>query len=850
MNYYRCHLTIFFILFIFLPFNTQGQDECFKNLIKEGNGFLSKKDYRSAINKYLSSLYCASTSPSQVDNSIKKAQDAWVKELVEARQTAERGSRAADNLDFAFSSKDQTLALRVLQYNMKKHPKNKVSRYSFFDLLGDPNTLTYQLSFLAHDEGVTDLAISPLDGKYLLTTGGNTARLWEASSGKLVSELPTQTGKITCLAFLPDGKKLVTGSQDGVVKMWNIQNGFQQIWEIKESDCSISALAITTDGKKIAYATNGTKKSSMAGYLNIIHLLTESGSKTATFKNKNGEATKAIAFSKDGSKIATGCGEAGSVLRPQMVGVNFPVYIWNLNDLTTPVAEHSISSFEITSLAFAPDNKNILLSSANRMVHLWNFSTKRDTFDLTGHALGVNSVEISPDGKYILTAGSDKKAILWDYASREVIKVFYGHSKPVSRAVFSPDGKTIFTAGLDGVLKSWRLSPLNPLLKSCSGHTSAVNEVVFSHNGLLVASASRDNTIKIWKAETGALVWTLTGHAQAVNCLSFSYDNAQLISGSLDASVKLWNLQTGREIKTFSGQNTSVNRVAFSQDKTKIVATFQGGLIKVWNISTGKEIITLNSSIQTVKSMAFPSQQLLAICGGNGGIEIWDMGAGIKKGSYTPAKSGLYSVKSDKLSQDGRYLLTNEDYMASLWNIQDINNPMLVHTFSNDARISSLAMTPDGARVLIGYHNHTSVLWDADSGNLLRVYGQPNLKAPKATPPLEMRQVAEPQQSSRQRFQNPFSRGRTQGPHSEKITQSPNIELPENDKGNSGHKGPVNTIAISPDGQTFVSGSEDGTIIQWCIELDCNGVGTDAYFFSLKELKDAGIKLEPEDEQK
>jgi WD40 repeat protein len=75
---------------------------------------------------------------------------------------------------------------------------------------------------MTYDDSANSVAFSP-DGKYVVSSGDTTARVWEAATGKEVARM-THDDFVRSVAFSPDGKYVVSGSYDSTVRVWEWQS--------------------------------------------------------------------------------------------------------------------------------------------------------------------------------------------------------------------------------------------------------------------------------------------------------------------------------------------------------------------------------------------------------------------------------------------------------------------------------------------------------------------------------------------------------------------------------------------------------------------------------------------------
>ncbi len=403
-------------------------------------------------------------------------------------------------------------------------------------------------------EGVQCVAFSP-DGARIVTGGTSgdygtfglvtgEASVWDARTGAELVELKGHNGIMMSAAFSPDGQQIITGSLDGTAKVWDARTGTPRLQLEANKNSILCAL----------FSPDGTWMVSGAGVGEPTIWDARTGRPKFTLKGLKGRVN-CVAISKDGNRIATGCAEGSD--KPGQATV------WDART-GQPLFELMGLKEGVTSLAFSPDGERIITGGEmndvqGNEVKVWDGRTGTLLLDLTqAHPGGIRiaarvGVAFSPDGKRVVVAGARSTtegggvATVRDaQTGAALVELKAPKDTPLSVA-FSPDGTRIAVAHFTNSVTVWDAEKGTPLL-DLKGHTGSVGSVAFSPDGKRIVTGSGDRTVRVWDARTGVTLLEFKGHTHAVTSVSFSADGSRILTAG--GEVFVWDAR----LRTHEGE--------------------------------------------------------------------------------------------------------------------------------------------------------------------------------------------------------------------------------------------------------------------------------------------------------
>ena len=424
-------------------------------------------------------------------------------------------------------------------------------------------------------------------------------------------------------------------------------------------------------------------------------------------------SVNAVAYSPDGTRIATGSGDLpGRKCSARVFDAATGTEISRL-DHDSPVS----------AVAFSPDGTRVATGSADRSARVFDAATGTEISRLD-HDSRVNAVAFSPDGTRVATGSSGDdlgrggSARVFDAATGTEISRL-DHDSPVSAVAFSPDGTRVAT-GSSGELLGRRCSAR--VFDAATGteisrldHDGSVNAVAYSPDGTRVATASADlpgrsGSARVFDAATGTEISRLD-HDSPVSVVAFSPDGTRVATGSGDlsgrsGSARVFDAATGTEISRLD-HDGSVNAVAFSPDGTRVATGSADRSARVFDAATGAEISRLDHD-GSVNAVAYsPDGTRVAtgssgeLLGSSGSARVFDAATGteisrldhdgsVNAVAYSPDGTRVATASADLPGRSGSA------------RVFDAATGTEISRLDHDSPVSAVAYSPDGTRVATG----------------------------------------------------------------------------------------------------------------------------------------------------
>jgi WD40 repeat protein len=558
-----------------------------------------------------------------------------------------------------------------------------------------PSLTPLDASFVRTPEGghtarVTAVALTSDGHRVVSGSSDNTLRLWDLASGQTLRTLQGHTAGVNAVVLTADGRRLVSASWDNTLRVWDLESG-QTLRTLEGHVARVNAVALTPDGRRVV-------SGSWDNTLRVWDL--ESGQ---TLKTLQGHlsSVSAVAISHDGGRVVSGSWD--NTLR-----------VWDVESGQTLRILQGHTHW-VNAVTANRDGRRVVSGSSDNTLRVWDLESGGTIMTLQGHTARVNAVALTPDGRRVVSASSDNTLRVWDLESGGTIMTLQGHINSVYAVALTPDGRNLVSGSSDNTLRVWELESAQTL-RTLEGYTNSVSAVALTSDGRRVVSGSWDNTLCVWDMESGQTLRMLHGHTHWVNAVALTPDGRRVVSGSSDSTLRVWDLESGQTFRILQGHTGRVNAVALTPGGRRVVSGSSDSTLRVWDLESGQTLRILQGHTGRVNAVALtPDGRRLVSGASDDTLRIWDL----ESGQILKTLQGhIAGVSAVALTSDGRCVVSGSwDNTLRVW---DLESGQTLRTLQGHTTgVNTVVLTHDDRCIVSGSSDNTLRVWGFKDGNEL-----------------------------------------------------------------------------------------------------------------------------------
>ncbi|MFI6061238.1 protein kinase [Streptomyces sp. NPDC051286] len=291
------------------------------------------------------------------------------------------------------------------------------------------------------------------------------------------------------------------------------------------------------------------------------------------------------------------------------------------------------------------------------------------------------ALSLTPDGRLALTGTWDGKVRLWDVGTGGCLKVFDGHRKPIQSVDLTPDGRFAVSADREGTVCFWNLADEH------ASRDYPVTSLDSDRSGMQLARVglSQDGLVAYWPGADGGFRFLDTSSGEQGRSRAPDIGRARLVrtsplgrwllasagSGAWGAgrseSVGVWDLDTGLCRHVLTGHTSYVTAICVSADERFVATGSHDRTIRIWDLADGRCVRVLTGHTADTLSLSPDAKFLLSGDVFDGTIRFWDIDRGRCLRTFPGHENGTAIVV---LAPDGRFALSaGQDRKVRRWRL-------------------------------------------------------------------------------------------------------------------------------------------------------------------------------------
>jgi WD40 repeat protein len=586
-------------------------------------------------------------------------------------------------------------------------------------------------TFTGHTDRVYAISYSP-DGRWLASASlDGTVKVWDMQSPTTplshdfrISPGDSEYGA-TSVTFSPDGRFLAAANAEGEIILWDAGT-WQEIKRIEaHPQATIWTLAFSPASDLIASAGADAILKTWNTDLGLV----------AEFPAIHRDGIEALAFSPDGTRIATASLDGSAILWDLASTQNLFTFRIKANIITNPT--------QLMGVTFNLDGSRLITSASDSNIYVWDAinGTQENVMKISGHEDWVYGLLVRPGSDVdalegeIISAGADRSINIWGARYGRLRLELRGHTDQVYAIAINPqDDGILASASADNTIRIWNIawdgnyerfnvdleSPVydqpgewlpgysEDIDFSPDGKVLAVSMAIAADPTALYPSYGKPGSVIFLDPATGKPIGNpLMGHTASVMAINFNNQGDRLVSASWDKTAIVWDLNLPEPAPLLTLQHDSqVYSASYSKDDRWIVTGQNNGTVTIWDAASGqmRNSFQPNSERRAIQQASFNADGSLVAVQSRGSADLLLLDA--LSGQVRMTLSGHDDIIRDfDFSPDGNYIVTvGDDAKIFIWDMNpDLNDDERLRPFDFSdhlATIYSVNFSGDGEKIL------------------------------------------------------------------------------------------------------------------------------------------------------
>ncbi len=477
------------------------------------------------------------------------------------------------------------------------------------------------LSLIGHTDDVDDICFSPTGEMLVTASRDNSARLWDARTGRQIGEPMMHSSWVYHAGFSPNGTRVITTSLDRSVR----------VWDAKSQQLALRPMDHRDGVRRASFSPDSTKIVSGGNDETVVLWDAATGFSIGARMNHD-KPVMDVAFDQSGRRLATA--DHGGTIKIWDIEAVPATDIGDVHfseDAARYVAISNNSTFSIyatrSNAVVAKDipldhpvAQTFVAHAGERLLFVANNGAVGKSIAMADARSGfrpgdwlplgnTSVIEPSPDGRFLFVVDTGKKLSysLWDMeAGRRIVGP---SSAPLEAGVVFTTVPTNFAVLGNKDLQFLQTATGTKIGKPLP-HERRLMQAHFGRDGTRLLVGSQDETFSacnalVWDFRSGKRFAGPFEHDDGVLDARFNTDETLVVTASEDQYARVWSVATGQLLMRSERHGEQVRAAQFSPDGRAVMTLAGSNTVRIIETATGYPLAAPMAFDEMVMAVGF-----------------------------------------------------------------------------------------------------------------------------------------------------------------------------------------------------------------------------------------------------